>query len=304
MTSEAAYNALQNSDQRHARSIAADQPGSREKLFAPKLIATYEAECARKRNFIRETVETEQRLSSLVEALRLILSDKRFHSLLVSEGLATIPKLLAKRLQGAKYEPGAAAHASKPFPGKNAGRHSVSGICPDVLDFLQDYPVKVKIFGLLRHVIPVRQLEIARLMVAMERVTFTYAKILVAFTPRSLLAEGFDPAMIANVSEDQLGAMTPELGELSSEFLSAVERRGSVSLELLAAGRFFDRLMDNSRVVRYLAHTFPGNFEEFHELSCGHAFSSSLSFAAGCGPQAEPARRDRSSCRKAPARPS
>ena len=109
-------------------------------------------------------------------------------------------------------------------------------------------------------------------MVAMERVTFTYAKILVAFTPRPLLAEGFDPAMIANVSEDQLGAMTPELGALSSAFLSAVERRGSVSLELLAAGRFFYRLMDNSRVVRYLAHTFPGNFEEFHELSCGHAF--------------------------------
>ncbi|TIM18435.1 MAG: hypothetical protein E5Y74_26385 [Mesorhizobium sp.] len=224
------------------------------------------------------------------------MSDKRFHSLLVSEGLATIPKFLAERLQGAMYEPGAAARASKPFPSKNAGRHSVSGICPDVLDFLQDYPVKVKIFGL--------QLEIARLMVAMERVTFTYAKILVAFTPRSLLAEGFDPAMIANVSEDQLGAMTPELGELSSEFLSAVERRGSVSLELLAAGRFFDRLMDNSRVVRYLAHTFPGNFEEFHELSCGHAFNNSSSFAAGCGPRAEPARRDRSSCRKALARPS
>lgn len=44
--------------------------------------------------------------------------------------------------------------------------------------------------------------------------------------------------MIANVSEDQQGAMTAELGGLSSEFLSAVERRGSVSLELLAAGRF------------------------------------------------------------------
>ncbi|TGQ52428.1 hypothetical protein EN836_19550 [Mesorhizobium sp. M1C.F.Ca.ET.193.01.1.1] len=195
------------------------------------------------------------------------MSDKMFQSLLVSEGLATMPKSLAQRLQGTTFEPEAATHASEPPPGRNAGRQPVSGICPNVLDFLQDCPVRVKIFGLLRHVLPARQLEIARLMVAMERVTFTYAKILVAFTPRPLLVEGFYPAMIANVSEDQLRAMTPELGGLSSEFLSAAERRGSVSLELLAAGRYLDRLMDNSRVVRYLAHNFPGHFEEFHNLS-------------------------------------
>ncbi|TPL11719.1 hypothetical protein FJ938_03105 [Mesorhizobium sp. B2-4-14] len=101
----------------------------------------------------------------------------------------------------------------------------------------------------------------------MERVSFTYAKILVAFAPRALLVEGFYPAMVANLSEDQLDAMTPELGRLSSEFLSAVERCGTVSLELLAAGRYFDRLMDNSKMVRCLAHNLPGQFEEFHSLS-------------------------------------
>ncbi|WP_322419592.1 plasmid partitioning protein RepB C-terminal domain-containing protein [Mesorhizobium huakuii] len=174
-------------------------------------------------------------------------------------------------------------------------------MCPDVLDFLQDCLVKVKIFGLLRHVLPASQFEIARLMVAMQRVTFTHAKT-IAFAPRPLLAEGFHPAMIANVYEEQLGAMTPELGRRSSEFLSAVERLRSVSLELVAAGRYLDRLMDNSRVERYLPHTFPGNFEEFHELSCGHTFSDFLGFAADSGPQAGPARRYRSSCRKAPAR--
>ncbi|WP_245468219.1 MULTISPECIES: plasmid partitioning protein RepB C-terminal domain-containing protein [unclassified Mesorhizobium] len=267
MTRQAAYKVLHDSDQRHARNIAADQPGSKEKLFAPKLLAAYEAECKRKRDFINETVEAEQRLGRLIEALRLVMSDKRFRSLLASEGLATMPKPFAQRLQETTFEPGAATRASEPLPSRNAGRQPVSGICPDVLDVLQDCPVRVKIFGLLRHVLPARQLEIARLMVAMERVTFTYAKILVAFTPRALLVEGFYPAMIANVSEDQLGAMTPELGRLSSEFLSAVERRGSVSLELLAAGRYFDRLMDNSKVVRYLAYNFPGQFEEFHSLS-------------------------------------
>jgi hypothetical protein len=61
--------------------------------------------------------------------------------------------------------------------------------------------------------------------------------------------------------------MEAALGKLSQAFLTAVERRGPLSLELVAANRYFDRLMDNSRVVRYLAHNFPGRFEEFHKLS-------------------------------------
>lgn len=267
LTRKAAYKALHGSAQRHARELAADQPGSKQKLFAPKLSAAYKTACRRKRNFIRETGDAERRLVRLAEALRVIMNDNGFRSLLMSEGFATIPKCLSQRFHVPTGEPALATLAGSSSAGNSAGQQPVSGICPKVLDFLQDCFVKVKIFGLLRHVLPARQLEIARLMVAMELVTFTYAKILVAFTPRPLLAEGFYPEMIANVSEDQLGAMTPELCALGSEFLSAVERRGSVSLELMAARRYFDRLMDNSRVVRYLAHNFPRQFEEFHSLS-------------------------------------
>ncbi|TPJ88220.1 hypothetical protein FJ492_11115 [Mesorhizobium sp. B2-5-4] len=74
-----------------------------------------------------------------------------------------------------------------------------------------------------------------------------------------------------------MGALTPELGRLSHEFLGAVEGRGSVSLELLATGRYFDRLMDNSKVVRYLAHNFPANLTSFtacRRPASSHQFSS------------------------------
>lgn len=304
MTREAAHKALRDSDQRHSRNIVADQPGSKEKLYAPKFLATYEAECGRKRDFIREAAAIEQRLGRLVEALRLIMSDRRFHSLLVSEGLSTIPKPLAQRLQGTMAEPGATAAGAESSPGRNESRQRADGICADVLDHLRDCPVKVKIFGLLRHVLPARQFEIARLMVAMDRVTFTYVKMLVALTPQGMLVDDFHPTMVANLTQDQYRVMAPEISALSAAFLSALERGGLASLDLGAGSAYFNQLMDNSRVVRYLAHTFPGNFEEFHELSGGHAFSNSLSFAAGWGPQAEPARRDRSSRRKAPARPS
>ncbi|TGQ77126.1 MULTISPECIES: plasmid partitioning protein RepB C-terminal domain-containing protein [unclassified Mesorhizobium] len=66
-----------------------------------------------------------------------------------------------------------------------------------------------------------------------------------------------------------MAEMEPELARLGLAFLRALEPRGSPSLELVAASSYFDRLMDNSKVVRNLARNFPGQFEEFHRLSAG-----------------------------------
>ncbi|ESY64335.1 MULTISPECIES: plasmid partitioning protein RepB C-terminal domain-containing protein [unclassified Mesorhizobium] len=145
-------------------------------------------------------------------------------------------------------------------------REPVSGVCPDVFDVLRDSPVKTKIFGLLQKVLSARRLEIARLMVAMDRVRLTYARMLIALTPQALLSKDFHPTTIANLTEGMRGAMALELGRLSP---CGSKRRGTAwpSGELVAASRYFERLMDNSKVVRYLARNFPGHFEEFHNLS-------------------------------------
>jgi hypothetical protein len=271
---DAAYHILRNSHDRHARNIAADQPGSKVKLYAPELLATYKAECKRKRDFIKQAAKTERRLGHLVEALRLIMSDKRFQALLASEGLATMPRLLALRLQAQSSQ----TEPVEPDSGCPSGRKEgpVGGICPDVVDLFQDCPVKAKIFGLLRYARPARQLEIARLMIAMERVTFTYAKLLIALTPKAMLNDGFNTTKIANLTEDQYCMMEPEISALSAKFLSTLKRSGFATLELVAASAYFNRLMDNSRIVRYLAHNFPGRFQEFHELSVPMAPSGEL----------------------------
>jgi hypothetical protein len=258
---DAAYRALLNSRRRHYGRFAADQQGPKMRLFAPKLLKTYEAECGRKRAFIEETRELERRLDRTVEAIRLIAGDSGLCALLASEGLAAMPDPLARRVQGK------ISGLTSPLPTAQ-GRALVNGISPDVLDLFKDSAMWAKLFGLLRQVLPARQMEIARLMIAMERVRFNYAKMLVALTPRSLLVNDIDPRKeIEGLSEEQLAVMEPELDRLSHAFLSAVERRGLAGLELVAASCYFCRLMDNPRVVRYLAHNFPGRFEEFHRLA-------------------------------------
>ncbi|MET2828904.1 plasmid partitioning protein RepB C-terminal domain-containing protein [Mesorhizobium shangrilense] len=267
LTKDAAHRALENSGDRHARNIAAGQLGSKAKLFAPEFLATYEAECKRMRDFITKAEKSERRLDSIVGALEMMIGDKKFCVLLASEELVTMPISLAHKLSGATGEPHMFSPPGKPPSDAGENREPVSGICPDVLDVLRDSPVHPKIFGLLQKALPARQLEIVRLMVAMDRVRPTYARMLVALTPQAQLAKNFHPRAIANLAERKRGAMVLDLGRLSRAVLGAVEQRGQVGLELVAASRYFDRLMDNSRVVRYLARNFPGHFEEFHNLS-------------------------------------
>jgi hypothetical protein len=267
LAKDAAYRALENGGDRHARNIAAGAIASKKRLRSHEFLATYDTECKRMRDFVTEAAKSEQSLVRIVAALHLMMRDKQFCTMLVSEGFGTMPRLLAHRLRGATREPQMFCPPEKPAFETGENRKAINGICPDVLDLLRDAPVKTKTFGFLQKVLPARQLEIARLMVAMDRVRITYARLLVALTPQALLAKDFNLSTITTQAEDQRCAMVIEIGTLSLAVLSAVENHAQVGLELVAASRYFDRLMDNSRVVRYLARNYPGHFEEFHNLS-------------------------------------
>ena len=168
LAKEDAYRALENGADRHTKTIATGQIGSRARLFAPELLATFEMESQCMRDFLAEAETSERRLDRIVDALHLMMRDSQICALLASEGLLTMPKLLAHRLEGAPRD-----SLGKPLSDKDESRAPVGGICPEVLDVLRDIPVKTKMFGLLQKVLPARQLEITHLMVAMDRVGLT-----------------------------------------------------------------------------------------------------------------------------------
>ncbi|WP_246674658.1 plasmid partitioning protein RepB C-terminal domain-containing protein [Mesorhizobium sp. B4-1-3] len=133
---------------------------------------------------------------------------------------------------------------------------------------MRDCTGPAALFASLRAVLPVRQIEIARLMIARGPVSLNYVKMPAALTQRSLLVEDIRPQPeLASLSEDRRAEMECDLANLTRAFLTALGRRGPANLELVAARRYFDRLMDNSRVVRYLARNFLGRFEDFHNLA-------------------------------------
>lgn len=70
------------------------------KLSPSALIRTYQQDVERKRQMVRKAEATRDRLTFVVQALRTLFADDGLMALLRAEGLDTLPRNLASRLQG------------------------------------------------------------------------------------------------------------------------------------------------------------------------------------------------------------
>ncbi|BCM19219.1 plasmid partitioning protein RepB C-terminal domain-containing protein [Mesorhizobium sp. J8] len=255
---EAAYQVLQNSRTRHAALV--DEMYEPARLFTgPWLCKTYEAECERTRKLTAEAQIPRDRLETIVQAMRDPLKEERFRRLLSAEGLAAVPKTLALRING-EQPAQTACPPAEPKP-------LISGISSEVLDLLQDLYTPPQVFASLRRMLPERQLKAARLMIALNRANFHYAQLLSTLTPVSQLADPSRPKRkFASVTAEQLADMEIEFDALNDEFLRCAAHSGTWALELMAARSYLDRLMENARVIRYLAQNFPGQLAKLQTI--------------------------------------
>src|SRR5712675_265473 len=89
-------------------------------------------------------------------------------------------------------------------------RRLLDGICSEAVEILSDKHIALHAFAELKKLAPLRQIEAAELMVAMNKYTISYAKSLVAATPNAQLADGHKPRSIKGVSEEQRAIMERE----------------------------------------------------------------------------------------------
>lgn len=251
---------------RHVVHLTDDLQEPQNPLLSYVLLRTYNYECERMRRFIREADASRGRLQIVVEALHQMLAVAEFGALLKAEGFATMPRALAERVLSRR--PNAPIAEKKSSHTVAASQQLAGGICLEVLDLLQDCSVPPKIFGLLRKVVPSRQVEIGQLMIALAKVKFNFAKTLIALTPQSQLLDPSCPRkQFAGITAAQLAVMENGLADLSQEFRSTAECLGSWGLELVAAQGYLNRLLENVRVVRYLARSFPEILSEFQRMT-------------------------------------
>ena len=145
-------------------------------------------------------------------------------------------------------------------------RNLLKGICPEVAELLRDKHVPINCFAELRRLKPMRQLRAAEMMVAMNRYSVSYVKSIVAATPADQFIEGRKP-VARGLTREQLDLMAQESERLDQEVKVIEKCYGEDHLDLVLATAYVASLLENARVVRYLARSHPGILAEFQKMT-------------------------------------
>jgi hypothetical protein len=97
--------------------------------------------------------------------------------------------------------------------------------------------------------------------------TTSYARALLAATPREQMAHPEKPKNIKGLSEEQMARMESEMASLQREYQLIEENYGTDVLNLTLAKGYLGSLLGNARVVRYMAQHHPAMLAEFQKVT-------------------------------------
>ncbi len=144
-------------------------------------------------------------------------------------------------------------------------RRLLDGICEEVVKLLQERMVPINTFRELKKLRPMRQIEVAETMIAMNKFSWPYAQSLVAATPQHQLVSEQRKA-IRGLSDEQLEHMEREATNIDREFRMIEQSYGIDHLDLVLATGYLARLIENVRVVHHLARHHPELLAEFQRI--------------------------------------
>jgi ParB-like chromosome segregation protein Spo0J len=131
-------------------------------------------------------------------------------------------------------------------------RDLLKGICPEAADVLRNERVSAAAFCALRKMKPVRQIDVARLMLSAHKFSGRFARALLNGTRDELLV--LTPTTrLRSVTPAEQSMMEQETDELLKHVDSIQATYGDDVLNLTAACKYVERLLANARVRRYLA---------------------------------------------------
>ena len=128
----------------------------------------------------------------------------------------------------------------------------LDGVCPEAVELLKTRQITPEAFKILKKMKPLRQVEVAELLVAAGNFSMPYVRALFAATKRDLLVNATESKKAFGLTPEQLGKMEREVEGLQRELKLIEESYGTETLNLVLARAYWLRLMNNTRVTRYL----------------------------------------------------
>lgn len=145
-------------------------------------------------------------------------------------------------------------------------RDLLVGICAEAVQLLRDKRATSTTLRELKKVKPMRQIEMAELMVAANTFSASYAKCLYAATPNDQVIDSKRPEQDLGLSHDDVARLENEMGKLGREFKLIEETYGRNVLTLVVLAGYVKRLLGNPSVVRYLSRNQAEILHEFQRI--------------------------------------
>ncbi|WP_446653381.1 plasmid partitioning protein RepB C-terminal domain-containing protein [Blastomonas sp.] len=156
-------------------------------------------------------------------------------------------------------------------------RHLLAGICPDVAELLKDKPVGHHAFQKLRKMKPIRQLEVAELMVLANNYTVSYAKALLATSKPADLHKPDELKKATGLSAEQMARLEREMAAVSEDYKELEASYGDDLLFLVVASGFIERLLSKPEIEGFLARRHPEFLENFRSIVQATSLDQSMS---------------------------
>jgi hypothetical protein len=159
-------------------------------------------------------------------------------------------------------------------------RHLLACVSGDVAELLKDKPVGHYAFQKLRKMKPIRQLEVAELMVSANNYTVSYAKALLATSKASDLHRPDEIKKATGLSAEQMARLEREMASVSEDYKELEVSYGDDMLVLVVASGFLERLLSKPGIEQFLAGRYPEFLENFRAIVLATSLDQSSATAA------------------------
>ena len=182
--------------------------------------------------------------------------------------LATIQEhyMIVRALERGVSEEKLARALNLDVKGIKRRRTLLDGVCPEVIELLQDKTVNSRVFEILRKMKPMRQIEVAEIMVSVGNFTMAYGKALLGATRQADLTNPEKPKKVGGLTPEQMARLERETAAVSQDFKALEESYGDDVLNLVVASGYLGRLIGNAEIERYLDSRHPELLREFRVI--------------------------------------
>lgn len=143
----------------------------------------------------------------------------------------------------------------------------LDGIHEEVADMLKDKQVAPGAIQGLKKVTAVRQIEIAELMVSTNTFTRNYVDALLIGTPKHQLLNPQEPKAAKGMTVEEIARLEEEMESLHMDFKAVETTYGDNMLNLTVARSYVKKLLENTKVSRFLKTRHEDLFSEFEILA-------------------------------------